>query len=309
MNYTKKLLLYIMFLISVILFYILLTTETPEKSLNEILEGFSEKLLSEEREDSNKIKVYPDNFDKVYTRLFELVTNEPAIYRHDIIKIKETTKLDDKSRVLEAGCGLGRHMEILRELYPNISIEGIDRSKSMINKAMIRNPGAELLCTSLTIPEIYKAETLTHVLCLHETINHNTPKEISNILNNFHKWLIPNGYLVIHIFDPTKLDPGPRAFSQYFKAKDDTRHALTYFESFTHEAWWEKEEDREYWYRYCEKYIFPRNKIKIQSTPLWIPPVNRMISYITRHNFKLEEIIELNDIEITEFKLYVFKKT
>jgi len=309
MNYTKKLLLYIMFLISVILFYILLTTETPEKSLNEILEGFSEKLLSEEREDSNKIKVYPDNFDKVYTRLFELVTNEPAIYRHDIIKIKETTKLDDKSRVLEAGCGLGRHMEILRELYPNISIEGIDRSKSMINKAMIRNPGAELLCTSLTIPEIYKAETLTHVLCLHETINHNTPKEISNILNNFHKWLIPNGYLVIHILDPTKLDPGPRAFSQYFKAKDDTRHALTYFESFTHEAWWEKEEDREYWYRYCEKYIFPRNKFKIKSTPLWIPPVNRMISYITRHNFKLEEIIELNDIEITEFKLYVFKKT
>lgn len=309
MNYTKKLLLYIMFLISVILFYILLTKETPEKSLNEILERFSEKLLSEEREDSNKIKVYPDNFDKVYTRLFELVTNEPAIYRHDIIKIKETTKLDDKSRVLEAGCGLGRHMEILRELYPNISIEGIDRSKSMINKAMIRNPGAELLCTSLTIPEIYKAETLTHVLCLHETINHNTPKEISNILNNFHKWLILNGYLIIHILDPTKLDPGPRAFSQYFKAKDDTRHALTYFESFTHEAWWEKEENREYWYRYCEKYIFPRNKFKIQSTPLWIPPVNRMISYITRHNFKLEEIIELNDIEITEFKLYVFKKT
>jgi SAM-dependent methyltransferase len=309
MNYPQTLLLYVMFLAAAASLYIVLTAEVDPKPLSEIIEGFSSKLLSDDREDKNKLRVYPDHNDKVYARLFELVTNEPALYRHDIIKIKDITKLDDKSRVLEAGCGLGRHMAILREIIPNISIEGVDRSKSMINRSMIRNPGAELLCTSLTIPEIYKPETLTHVLCLHETLNHNTPKEVSNILNNFHKWLVPDGYLVVHILDPNKLDPGPRAFSQYFKAKDDTRHSLTYFESFTHEAWWEKEDDRQYWYRYCEKYIFPRERVKVHTTPLWIPPVNRMITYITRHNFKLKEVIELNDIDVTDFNLYVFKKS
>ena len=309
MNYQEKILLYVMFLLTSISLYLLLTAEVTQKPLHKIVEGFSNELLSESREDTNKIIVYPDHNDKVYTRLFELVTNEPSLYRHDIIKIKDVTKLSEKSRVLEAGCGLGRHMKIIKELLPNITIEGIDRSKSMINRSMIRNPGAELLCTSLTIPEIYKKETLTHILCLHETLNHNTPKEISNILNNFHKWLIPEGYLVVHILDPTKLDPGPRAFSQYFKAEDDTRHALTYFESFTHEAWWEKEEEKQYWYRYCEKYIFPRDRLKVHTTELWLPPVNRMITYITKHNFKLEEVIELNDIDITDFKLYVFKKS
>jgi len=302
------LLLYVMFLLAALALYLNLTNYVEPKPLKEIVEGFAGKSLSEDREDESKLKVYPDHNDNVYARLFEVVMNEPAGFRHDIIKIKDKADLNEKSRVLDAGCGFGRHMEILKELFPTIAIEGVDRSKSMIHRCMIRNPGADLLCTSLTIPEIYKPETLTHVLCLHETLNHNTPKEISLILNNFHKWLVPGGYLIVHIFDPKKLDPGPRAFSQYFKDKNDTRHALTYFESFTHEAWWEKEEDKNHWYRYCEKYIFPRKRYKVHTTPLWLPPVNKMIAYITRHNFKLKEIIELNDVDVTEFSLYVFKK-
>ena len=33
-----------------------------------------------------------------------------------------------------------------------------------------------------------------------------------------------------------------------------------------------------------------------------------MLNYISRHNFKLKEIIELNDIEVSQFNLYVFTK-
>jgi|SaaInlStandDraft_1057018.scaffolds.fasta_scaffold02408_5 SAM-dependent methyltransferase len=304
---TRQLICLIIFLTAIATY---LNLSKPKKNINpnHLLEGFSNKNISEDREDENKLIVFPDHNDSVYSRLFELVTNEPAIYRNDIIQIKKKTKLTEKSRVLDAGCGLGRHMEIIKELVPKIKIEGIDKSKSMINKCRIRNPGSELLCTSLTIPEIYKKEKLSHILCLHETLHHNNPREINKILKNFHKWLVPGGYLVVHIFDPKKLDPGPREFSQYFKDDDGTRHSLTYFESFTHEAWWEKESEKRDWYKYCEKYIFPKDKIKIQTTPLWIPPVNKMLEYISNHDFKLHEIIELKDVEITDFTLYVFKK-
>ena len=296
--------IYIILIFTTIILYIILTN--PIKLFNKTIEEFTDKQLSEYREDKNKIILYPDNYDKKYTRLFDLVTNEPSIYRHDIILIKNITKLNDNSKVLDAGCGLGKHLQIIKELVPGITIEGIDKSRSMINQCKIRNPGIELLCTSLTIPEIYKSSTLSHILSLHETLNHNTPKEISNILNNYHKWLIPKGYLIMHVIDPEKLDPAPRAFSQYFKSEDGTNHSLTYFESFTHEAWWEKKSDAKYWYSYCEKYIFPGDKIKIQTTPLWIPPVNKMLQYISRHNFKLKKVIELNDIEVSQFNLYIF---
>ena len=294
-------LIYIILLFGVVAIYVQLYQPKT-------IECFSSKQLSDEREDLNKIIEYPDIYDKTYTRLFNLVMNEPAIYRHDIIKIKEITKLNKESRVLEAGCGLGRHLEIIKELIPDITIEGVDKSKSMINQCNIRNPGVELLCTSLTIPEIYKPEKLTHILSLQDTLHQNSPKEVSTILNNFHKWLIPNGYLIIHIIDPNKLDPRPRAFSQCFKAKDGTRHALTYFESFSHEAWWEKDTDKKNWYSYCQKYIFPNEKIKIQTNPLWLPPINVMLNYITRHQFKLKEIVELNEVGESMYKLYIFKK-
>ena len=271
------------------------------------IEHFSnESEFSEYREDTSKIIVSSDAYDKKYTRLVNIVRNEPSIYRHDIIKIKDIVNFEN-ARVLDAGCGLGRHLEIIKEVIPNIMIEGIDKSKNMINQCKIRNPEIELLCTSLTIPEIYKPHSLTHILSLHETLNHNTPTDISTILNNFHKWLIPDGYFIIHIIDPTRLDPAPRAHSQYFVGEDNAKHSLTYFESFTHEAWWEKDE-KQYWYRYCEKYIFPNEQVKIQTISLWIPPVNKMLHYITRHNFKLKEIIELHEIEVSQFTLYVFKK-
>ena len=160
MNSYIKGLIYIYFLLFVVTIYLNLTVSKKQKSFNKIIEGFEGTALSEYREDSNKIIVYPDSYDKVYTRLFNLVTNEPAIYRNDIIQIKDNTKIDENSRVLEAGCGLGRHLEILRELFPGLAIEGVDTSKSMIIQAQLRNPGAELLCTSLTIPEIYKQKPL-----------------------------------------------------------------------------------------------------------------------------------------------------
>ena len=301
----KELLFYIVYFVVIVLFYVWMTQPKSAKKLIECFEG---KPLSDFREDQNKIITFSDNYDKVYIRLYNVVVNEPAVYRNDIIRIKDNTKLDGNSRVLEAGCGLGRHLEIIKEIAKGVVIEGVDKSQNMINQCRIRNPDAELLCTSLTVPEIYKKESLTHILALHDTLYHNTPKEISNILNNFHKWLIPNGYLVVHIIDHFKLDPAPRSYSQLFKAPDDTRHSLTYFEGFTHEAWWEKHKNKNYWYNYCEKYIFQDKKIKIHTTPLWIPPVNKMLEYITRHHFKLKEIIELNEIEVTHYNIFIFVK-
>ena len=290
--------------ISVVCFYIYVSNV----GCLSFIEDFSNKNLSDFREDSTKIIKYLDKNDNVYTRLFELSLHDPSVYRHDIIKIKDYSNLNDDSLVLDAGCGTGRHMEIVREFFPKISIEGVDISKSMIKRAMVRNPGAEFLCTSLIIPEIYKPNVLSHILCLHETIHHNNPNNIIFILRNFHKWLKDDGHLIIHLLDPSKLDPGPRSFSQYYKAEDGTRHSLTYFEAFTHDAWWEKEEGKQNWYYYCEKFLFSKDRVKIHKTSLWIPPINTMIQFITRHNFKLLEILNLNDVKIDDFQLYILQK-
>ena len=156
--------------------------------------------------------------------------------------------------------------------------------------------------------EIYKPESLTHVLCLYETLHHNTPNDISTILKNFHKWLVPGGKCIFHIFHPDKLDPAPKSHSQYYKGDDNSKRSFTQLEGFSHQAWWEKEKTKMSWYRYCEKYVISKKKSLTKTTNLWIPPTNKMISYIVKHNFILKEVVNLSKIGISDFTMYIFEK-
>lgn len=288
--------------------YLTLTTECKEKPMRKVIENFSSKPLSEFRGDPGKLRVFTDRCDPVYARLFELVMNNYTVFQYEIERIKKATKMDEDSRVLDAGSGAGYHIQIMKKDLPGITLEGVEISRSMMDRSRIRNPGVDFVNTSLTVTDIYKPNTLTHILCLHDTLNHNTAIDVSRILNNFRTWLVPKGFLAVHILDPAKLDPGPRTFSQYYKGKDNVRHALTYFEAFTHDAWWEHDKDRKFWYRYCEKYLFPNSKTKIKTTEYWIPPPSKMIEYITQHGFRTKQIIDLNDVEMPDFSLYIFSK-
>jgi SAM-dependent methyltransferase len=269
-------------------------------------EHFTNQDLIIYREKSYKQMELVEHVDDIHARLFEIVINNYEIFQFEIDKIKKYTKMDEDSKVLDAGCGFGFHINIIKKDLPGITIEGIDISNNMLKRAIIRNPGCSFVNDDLLNSGLYKEKVLSHILCLHDTLNHNTAIEIKKILHNFKKWLVNDGYLCLHIFDDTILDPGVRPFSQYYKGKDNVRHSLTYFEAFTHDAWWERDPDRKYWYRYCEKYIFPKEQEKIKTTDYWIPPKKDMLKYITDNGFKLLTIIHLDELEIKDFSIYIF---
>jgi len=120
-------------------------------------------------------------------------------------------------------------------------------------------------------------------------------------------WLKPQGYLFLHIFDPTNLDPGPREFSQYYQ-EGDTKHALTYFDNFTHDAWWTPDLSEKYAYKYCQKFIIDNGKSKLKIHKLHIPPVKDTIQKVLDHDFKLVAVKDLEKAHIEAFRLYVFAK-
>ncbi len=117
-------------------------------------------------------------------------------------------------------------------------------------------------------------------------------------------WLKKDGYLFLHLFDPEHLIPGPREFSQYYKEGDE-EHSLTYFDDFTHDAWWKKEGDGVY--LYCQKFILENGKSRLKITKLYIPSLKKMISKILNNGFELIAVKNLEDAYIESFKLYVFK--
>lgn len=182
----------------------------PNINSTEHFEPQEVKALSLLRGRSEDIKTVSDPFDRNYARLFDTVFNVEHLFEYEITQIKATTKMDDsKSRVLDAGCGVGRHLEQIMKLCPKAKVEAVDQSYQMIRRAMIRNPSAEFTTASLLGSGLYRPLSLTHILALHDTLCSNSYMEISQLIHNFHQWLQVHGYLVLHIIDPNKLDPGP----------------------------------------------------------------------------------------------------
>lgn len=270
------------------------------------IENFTNQELTQYREKSYSQMETIDHVDEIHSRLFEIVINNYEIFQFEIDKIKKYTKMDEDAKVLDAGSGFGFHINIIKKDLPGITIEGVESSNNMLKRAIIRNPDCMFINDDLLNSGLYKFNVLSHILCLHDTLNHNTAIEIKKILGNFKKWLKQDGYLIAHIFDDTVLDPGVRPFSQYYKGPGNVKHSLTYFKAFTHDAWWERDPDRKYWYRYCEKYIFPKDQEKIKITDYWIPPKQDMLKYIVDNGFKLLNIIHLDELEIKDFSIYIF---
>jgi ubiquinone/menaquinone biosynthesis C-methylase UbiE len=266
------------------------------------------KSLSLLRGDPQEIKTVNDPFDRNYARLFDTVFDVEPLFEYEITQIKAITKPDKNSRVLDAGCGVGRHLQHILAMFKDAKVEAVDQSYQMIRRAMIRNPSAEFTTASLLGSGLYRPLSLTHILALHDTLCSNNATELSQVLTNFHRWLQLQGYLVLHILDPNKLDPGPREFSQYFKGDDDARHALTYFEAFTHEAWFEKVKDKPDTYRYCEQFLFPEGMKKISTREMWVPPTNQVLKMVTDMGFKLVEVVDLMSVGVKDFNMYIFRK-
>jgi len=250
-----------------------------------------------------------DNYDELDVKLHDAVFDFKDLYKvdaeaiHNFMKTKALVDTDKETKILDAGTGVGRHYQFLSKYFRVI---GVDKSTNMLDMARVRNPVGEFKRGDLTDTELFHDGEMDGITCLIETLHMNDQTNMKKILNNFHKWLKKDGFLFIHIFDPANLDPGPREFSQYYQ-EGDTKHALTYFNDFTHDAWWMKGDENTT--AYHQKFIINNGKSKLKITKMYIPPAKDTIQMILDSGFKLVAVKDLEKAHIEAFKLYVFGKT
>jgi hypothetical protein len=260
---------------------------------------------------NNRYELY-DNFvlnkdDRLYIKLQDLVFNENHFYKNDIDlfnKYGEFSKWNS-IKVLDAGTGFGRHYN---ELPNNIEKIGVDKENLYLERAEIRNPEGKFILGKLENNKLFNKQSFSHILCTMDTIYNNRPNhEMDNIISNFRYWLKDNGILAIHIYEKNKdLDPAPRNFSLVYNDKSKSKHALTYFEHFTHDAVFKN--TGKYLYEYVEKYIMKSGNTIKRKRELHIIPKEDMMKKLLENNFKLYHKEKLDDIGIDDFSLYFFKK-
>jgi SAM-dependent methyltransferase len=214
----------------------------------------------------------------------------------------------DEIRILDAGCGSGKHFSFFADKF---KIVGIDHSKSFLQRAQLRNPTGKFILGDITNDRIVEPISFTHILCLVDTLYHNKPSKMDDIFENFSYWLKPDGLLYIHVYDKTLLDPAPREFSQHYYDDNKNKHSITYYKTFTHDAWWkvgDDDKDSKDVVYYNEKYIVESGKAKLKVHKMYMPPKEKIIGKIQSKGFELVDIIALKDLGILDHDLYVFKK-
>jgi SAM-dependent methyltransferase len=288
-----KILVFIAFLLLTIVFF---------KSIMPIKEGMvnSEKFLFKQGD-----AVYDDFYSNIYDYLvFSGIKND-----YEVGEIINNTSPSETSVIADIGCGTGHHVRSFNDKHLNVI--GIDISPSMIEVAKKNAPGANFKVGNALDNGLFKFNSLTHILCLYFTIYYFKDKR--HFFDNAMDWLMPGGYLIVHIvdretFDPI-LPPGNPLYivSPQKYAKERITKTKVTFDDFVYSANFELDKDNNI-ASFDEKFKFNDGNVRKQQQKLYMEDSSAIINIAQECGFIIKEKINLVKCAYENQYLYVFLK-
>jgi ubiquinone/menaquinone biosynthesis C-methylase UbiE len=142
--------------------------------------------------------IYDDFYSQIYDEIHKPILRTD-FELNSIIKMTEPTM---NSVFLDIGSGTGDLVNELREA--GYQAYGIDKSQAMIDISEIKHPKSEYKCGDAMEPMSFDKNTFSHILCTYFTIYNIQDKK--TFFRNCYHWLLPNGYLIIHLVEKQKFD-------------------------------------------------------------------------------------------------------
>jgi SAM-dependent methyltransferase len=144
-------------------------------------------------------------YDDFYADIYDYLVFNQLKNDYEVGVIINNTAPNEKSIIADIGCGTGHHVKEFTDR--NLNIIGVDISPSMIKKATAEN---RYISQHFKVGDgldghLFKDNSLTHILCLYFTIYY--MKDKMRFFNNCMNWLMPGGFLIVHLVDKYKFDP------------------------------------------------------------------------------------------------------
>jgi hypothetical protein len=127
-------------------------------------------------------------------------------------------------------------------------------------------------------------------------------------------WLQEDGYIFLHVFDRTKLNPGPQNFSQCYKNKEDELVCHTYYDTMVHLSSFipVKEENEKVYYKEKIQLLGDRSdelKMEVEMEhALWIPSRETIQKEWEYNGFRLIQEISYESEWIPDIQLVILQK-
>lgn len=142
-------------------------------------------------------------YDEFYAEIYDEIHRPKHRIWHELINIINATEPTSRNSVfLDIGSGTG---EIVKHLSDaGYRAFGIDKSEAMIELSEAKYPENEFKLGDVMNPMCFENKTFSHILCTYYTIY--LLEDRLTFFRNCYQWLLPNGYLILHLVDADKFD-------------------------------------------------------------------------------------------------------
>ena len=170
-------------------------------------------------------QIYDSFYAKLYDKLFGSKGRD--VFTQSEIHLKTIQdKYEPKDvHILDIGCGTGGHVRAFAK--KGYHVIGLDNSKAMVNYCQGKPKCPSIEQGDMHHRTQFEPGSFTHVTCLYFTLQYSpTPKKV---FSNVYDWLEKDGWFIVHIVDPKRVDPLIEASSPFpaFSAQSFSKQRIT----------------------------------------------------------------------------------
>jgi SAM-dependent methyltransferase len=270
----------------------------------------SKKREGFEQQDKFTVKTGNDIYDSFYANIYDHLVFNNLKDDYEIGQIINDTSPTSKSKILDIGSGTGHHVGLLQS--KGFDVMGLDISPAMVEKAKINFPDSNFKVGNALNQSIVEPESFTHILCMYFTIYYFKDKE--QFFQNAYRWLLPNGYLVVHLVDRDRFDPilppgNPLLYvSPQRYAKERITSTKVKFTEFSYSADFKIDNSNDS-VMFIEKFKNDNDgKVRKHEHQMYMPEIQEIVDEAQGCGFILESKIDLLQCQYEYQYLYIFRK-
>jgi SAM-dependent methyltransferase len=289
-----KVLLFVALLLIIVVFF-----NSPEFNIKE---GY-------EQNDTFLFKKGPEIYDGFYATIYDQLVFNNLKDDYEITQIVNRTTPTSASVILDVGSGTGHHVAKMSE--KGLNAVGIDNSQAMVKQAKENYPQYDFQLGSALDINQYKNNSFTHILCLYFTIYYFENKE--TFFNNCMEWLMPGGYLILHLVDREKfgpiLPPGNPLYivSPQKYAKERITHTKITFNNFVYTSNFNLEANKDV-ATFEEKFKFNDGKVRKQEHLFYMEDSQDILTKAADAGFIVQGKIDLVSCAYPNQYMYILVK-
>lgn len=259
--------------------------------------------------DTFLFKTGDDVYDNFYASVYDYLVFNNIKNNYEIGSIINGTKPNETSVIVDIGSGTGHHVSNLAS--KGLNVVGIDISPSMIKEAKKNYPEYNFQVGDAMDASQFNYNSVTHILCLYFTIYYFKDKR--QFFDNCMDWLMPGGYLIVHLVDREKFDPilppGNPLFivsPQKYAKERITKTKIT-FNDFVYDSNFNVDTENDI-ATFDEKFKFHDGKVRKQQQKLYMEDTSTIVNIAQECGFIVHAKIDLVKCAYDNQYIYIFVK-